>query len=39
MKVFCKWIDKTPEELIEEAEDEIDNGVRIRKRNIKKYFI
>ena len=39
MQFFTEWTDKTPEELINEAEGEIKSGILPRQRNIKTYFI
>lgn len=36
---FCNTIHKTPSELLEEAEEDEDNGLRPRKRRIRKYFL
>lgn len=38
MQIFTDWINKTPTELIEEAEAEVENGVLMRKRKIVKYL-
>jgi len=35
MQFFTEWTDKTPEELINEAEGEIKSGILPRQRNIK----
>jgi len=35
---FCIFIGKTPTQLIEEAEDEEENGVRMKKRKIRQYI-
>ncbi|WP_414469453.1 tyrosine-type recombinase/integrase [Methanobacterium sp. ACI-7] len=37
--VYCKFIGKTPTELIEEAEKEEEKRIRMRNRKIKRYFI
>ncbi|WP_135612790.1 hypothetical protein [Methanococcoides sp. AM1] len=39
MKEYTAFTDKTPSELLEEAEDEIKQGLLMRQRNIKKYLI
>ena len=36
---YCKFTGKTPTQLIEEAEAEEDNHIRMKNRKIKKYFI
>ncbi len=36
--IFCRFISKTPTQLIEEAEDEEDSNIRMKRRNIKKYL-
>ena len=36
--IFCKFIGKTPTELIEEAENEEDRNIRMKRRKIKKYL-
>ena len=39
MKEYTDFTNKTPTELLEEAEDEIKQGLLMRQRNIKKYLI
>ena len=39
MQYFTEWSQKTPEELILDAEEEIKAGILPRKRTIKKHFI
>jgi hypothetical protein len=39
MQFFTEWTEKTPEELIMEAEAEVKKGLLMRQRNIKIYFI
>jgi integrase len=36
---YCKFIGKTPTELIDEAEEEQDQGIKTRKRKIKDYVL
>jgi integrase len=38
LKNYCQITDKTPTQLIEEAEEEEDSGIRLRKRKIKRYL-
>ena len=38
LKNFCQITDKTPTQLIEEAEEEEDSGIKLRKRKIKRYL-
>ncbi|KYC53854.1 MAG: site-specific tyrosine recombinase XerC [Candidatus Methanofastidiosum methylothiophilum] len=38
LKDYCNYIQKLPTALIEEAEEEQDNNVKIKHRKIKKYF-
>ncbi len=39
LKEYCNLIDKSPEELLDEAEDEEDKGLRMRRRKIETYFL
>ena len=39
IKAYCNFIGKMPFELINEADDEEENGIRMKKRHIRKYFI
>ena len=39
LKVYCNFIDKTPSELIKEAEFDEENRIRMKKRHIRKYFL
>ena len=39
LRYYCNFVGKTPTELIEEAENEEEQGLRMRKRSIKKYFL
>jgi site-specific recombinase XerD len=39
LRPYCVFIGKTPTELIEEAEDEEDQRIRMKNRKIKKYFL
>lgn len=39
MAKYTELTGKTPEELLDDAESEIENGTKMRKRNIKKYLI
>lgn len=39
MRYYTDFIKKTPSELLDEAEAEIDNGVLMRKRKIKSYLL
>jgi integrase len=39
LKVYCNFFGKTPSELIEEAEFDEENRIRMKKRHIRKYFI
>jgi len=39
LKVYCKFTGKTPTQLIEEAEEDEENSIRMKKRRIKKYLI
>ena len=36
---FCNFINKKPTELIDEAEEEQDRGIKSRKRTIRQYFL
>lgn len=36
LKVYCEFTDKTPTQLIEEAEEDEENRIRMKKRRIKK---
>lgn len=38
IKTYSSFLDKTPTELIDEAEEEEEAGIKKRKRKIKKYF-
>jgi site-specific recombinase XerD len=38
MQKYTEWTGKTPKELMDEAEKEIEDGKLMRHRNIKKYF-
>ena len=37
--LYCNFLGKLPVELIEEAEDDEENGIRMKKRRIRKYFL
>lgn len=39
LSVYCSFINKTPSEMIEEAEYEEEERLRMRKRKIKQYFL
>jgi integrase len=39
MQTFTEWANKNPNELLEEAEEEISNGILPRRRKIKSYLI
>jgi integrase len=39
LSVYCSFINKTPSEMIEEAEYEEEERLRMRKRKIKEYFL
>lgn len=39
MKSYCNFIGKLPSELIDEAEEEQESGIKSRKRKIKRYLI
>lgn len=39
LSYYCSFISKTPQQMIEEAEDEEEDKVRMRRRKIKKYFL
>lgn len=39
LSVYCSFINKTPSEMIEEAEYEEEERIRMRKRKIKQYFL
>lgn len=39
IQYFCEFLKKTPSELIEEAEEEMDKGIKKRKRSINKHFL
>jgi len=39
MQEFTDWVNKSPEELLVEAEDEIKSGLLMRRRKIKSYLI
>lgn len=39
LKTYCNFCDKTPTDLIEEAEDEEENRVRMKRRKIRDYFL
>lgn len=39
LRYYCSFIDKTPSQMIEEAEDEEEERLRMRKRKIRKYFL
>ena len=38
IKSYCNFIGKTPAELVEEAGEEQDNGVKFADRKVKKYL-
>ena len=38
INAYCKYLDKTPTEIIEEAENEEDSNTRMKKRTIKRYL-
>jgi hypothetical protein len=37
--MYCNFIEKTPTELIDEAEKEEDLQIRMRNRSVKKYLL
>ena len=39
LRAYCNFIGKRPVELIQEADDEEENRIRMKKRHIRKYFI
>ncbi len=39
LKVYCEFTDKTPTQLIEEAEEDEENRIRMKNRRIKKYIV
>jgi integrase len=39
MQAFTEWVDKSPTELLTEAEQEVREGKLMRERNIKRYLI
>ena len=39
LSVYCSFIEKTPSEMIEEAEYEEEERIRMRKRKIKQCFL
>jgi len=39
LELYCTFLDKTPTELIDQAENEEDQGMRMRNRSIKKYLL
>ncbi len=38
IKAFCEFTEKTPDELIQEAEQEVKYGLLMKQRHIKTYF-
>ncbi len=38
INAYCNYLNKTPTEIIEEAEDQEDSNIRMKKRNIKRYL-
>ena len=39
LKKYCNFLGKSPSELINEAEDDEENRIRMKKRHIRKYFL